>query len=74
MSYIQGVDRSQTMLLPAAVEDYVSSDNPVRAIDAFVETLDLASLGFTMAGENLKGGRPQYKPATLLKLYLWGYF
>ncbi len=74
MSYIQGADRAQTMLLPSTVEDYVSSENPVRAIDAFVETLDLVSLGFTMAGENTKGGRPRYSPGTLLKLYLWGYF
>ena len=74
MVYIQGADRAQTMLLPSTVEDCVSSENPVRAIDAFVETLDLVSLGFTVAGENLTGGRPRYRPGTLLKLYLWGYF
>ena len=74
MVYIQGTDRSQTMLLPASIEDYVTQENPVRAIDAFVETLDLCELGFTVAGANLKGGRPRYHPSVLLKLYLWGYF
>jgi transposase len=70
--YIEGDDRSQVMLLPPAVDDYVSPASPVRAIDAFVDQLDLANLGFkirTAASE----GRSSYAPATLLKLYLWGY-
>lgn len=68
--YIEGDDRSQVMLLPPAVDDYVSAASPVRAIDAFVDQLDLANLGFkirTAASE----GRSSYDPATLLKLYLW---
>jgi transposase len=48
--FIEGLDRSQTTLLPDCVDDYVAEDNPVRAIDAFVDMLDLASLGFGCAG------------------------
>ena len=44
--YIQGADRTQSILLPEQLDDYVTEDNPVRAIDAFVDSLDLASLGF----------------------------
>jgi hypothetical protein len=44
--YIEGDDRNQSMLLPAAIDDYVSPASPVRAIDAFVDQLDLAASGF----------------------------
>lgn len=60
------------MLLPPAVDDYVSSASPVRAIDAFVDQLDLANLGFKVR-TGASEGRSSYDPATLLKLYLWGY-
>ena len=69
--FIEGLDRSQTTLLPDCIDDYVDEDNPVRAIDAFVDMLDLAALGFDMAPEAT--GRPGYHPATMLKLYLYGY-
>jgi transposase len=68
-----GVSRSQASLLPARVEDYVGSDNPVRAIDAYVEALDLGGLGFRHAGGGVAAGQPAYDPADLLKLYLYGY-
>jgi transposase len=72
MAYIQGVARDQVMLLPAAVEEYVSADNPVRVIDAFVEGLDLLALEF--AGPPERGpGAPSYDPKVLLKLFLYGY-
>jgi transposase len=70
--YVKGADRSQPMLLPAAIDDYVSSASPVRAIDAFVDELDLANLGFKTRTD-LSEGRSSYHPGTLLKLYLWGY-
>src|SRR5690606_34954179 len=70
--YIEGDDRHQRMLLPAAVDDYVSAASPVRAIDAFVDGLDLAALGFRVRGDGSEGRR-SYHPGTLLKLYLWGY-
>jgi len=72
MRTIIGTDRSQTMLLPTAVEDYVHSDNPVRFIDAFVDQLDLAALGFVRARPE-RTGRPGYHPGDLLKLYIYGY-
>ena len=70
--FIEGEDRTQTVLLPASLDDYIAEDNPVRAVDAFVEELDLKALGF--AGADPAGtGRPAYHPAVLLKLYIYGY-
>jgi transposase len=46
MAHIHGHDRSQTLLLPESVDDYVSSDNPVRFIDAIVDRLELVAAGF----------------------------
>ena len=71
--YKEGVNRDQAMLLPPSVEEYVGADNPVRAIDAYVESLDLARFGFKHAGGELTAGQPAYAPQTLLKLYLYGY-
>src|SRR3982750_3339795 len=72
MAHIRGHDRSQMLLLPEVVDDYVNADNPVRFIEAFVDGLDLAALGF--AGTVPKTtGRPGYAPADLLKLYIYGY-
>src|SRR2546425_1122102 len=72
MSYITGSDRHQVLLLPERIEDYVRPDNPVRFLDAFVASLDLRALGFVHA-TTAPTGRPPYHPATLLKLYLYGY-
>ncbi|MCA1459025.1 IS1182 family transposase [Bradyrhizobium sp. BRP22] len=68
-----GVSRDQVSLLPARVEDYVGRDSPVRAIEAFVEALDLDRLGFCHGGTDGGPGQPPYDPADLLKLYLYGY-
>lgn len=73
MGYIVGSDREQAWLLPARIEDYVAADAAVRVIDAFVDGLDLAGLGFCRAAPALTG-RPGYDPRDLLKLYVWGYF
>ena len=70
--FVEGIDRSQTSLFPASLEDYITEDNPVRAIDAFVDGLDLRKLGFTSI-DPLETGRPGYHPATMLKLYIYGY-
>jgi transposase len=71
--YKNGLDREQAMLLPPRVDDYVSADNPVRAIDAFVDSLDLAELGFQHAQGSIGSGQPAYAPQSLLKLYLYSY-
>ena len=71
--YKQGTARAQEALLPPRIEDYIGADNPVRAIDAYVETLDLAALGFVNASGDLAPGQPAFDPAALLKLYLVGY-
>jgi hypothetical protein len=70
--FVVGEDRSQSTLFPERLEDYLSEDNPVRAIDVFVDELDLAKLGFGGV-EPEATGRPAYHPATLLKIYVYGY-
>jgi len=72
MAHLSGSDRSQLLLLPEAVDDYVGADNPVRFIEAFVDGLDLAAAGFGRV-EAKATGRPGYDPADLLKLYIYGY-
>ena len=69
--FIGGLDRCQTSLLPECIDDYVDEDNPVRAVDAFVDMLDMAAIGFNVEPEAT--GRPGYHPTTMLKLYLYGY-
>ena len=70
--FVEGADRHQIVLLPDCLDDYVSADNPARVVDAFVDELDLAALGFAGVVPAATG-RPGYHPATLLKLYLYGY-
>ena len=70
--FVEGIDRNQSSLFPAELEDYVAGDNPVRAVDAFVDGLDLGKLGFGRVNP-LEKGRPCYHPATLLKIYIYGY-
>jgi transposase len=70
--FVEGCDRGQSTFFPALLDEYVAEDNPVRAIDAFVDGLDLGKLGFARV-EPLATGRPSYHPATLLKIYLYGY-
>ena len=72
MAHIPGADRSQAVLLPEVLDDYVWPDNPVRFLDAFVGQLDLGALGFQRAVP-AETGRPGYDPGDLLRLYLYGY-
>lgn len=72
-TYKSGQSRDQASFLPPCLEDYVSRDNPVRAIDAYVDSLDLNALGFGDVGSDGGAGQPPYDPADLLKLYLYGY-
>ena len=70
--FVEGADRGQSTLLPEYLDDWVDEENPVRVIDAFVDALDLGGLGFDGV-EAASTGRPGYHPATLLKLYVYGY-
>ena len=70
--FVEGEDRQQATLLPACLDDYVTEDNPVRVIDVFIDELDLEALGFAGIVPEVTG-RPAYHPATLLKIYLYGY-
>ncbi len=70
--FIEGEDRSQTTLMPECLDDYVGEDNTVRVVDAFVEQLDLRALRFEGTDPAVTG-RPAYRPAVLLKIYLYGY-
>ncbi len=71
--YKQGIDRDQGFLLPATLDEYVSADNPVRAIEVYVASLDLPGLGFQNSAGERTAGQPAFPPAALLKLYLYGY-
>jgi transposase len=68
-----GVSREQPSFLPPRIEDYVDADNPVRAIEAFVNNLDLEKLGFRLPVSAGGAGQPPYHPADLLKLFIYGY-
>ena len=70
--FVKGADRGQSTLLPECLDDWISEDNPVRAIDVFVDELDLAALGFDRVDPKATG-RPSYHPSVLLKLYIYGY-
>lgn len=71
--YQQSLNRQEEMVLPPRVEDYVSETNAVRAIDAYVNTLNLDELNFKYTHYQIHSGQPPYNPAALLKLYLYGY-
>jgi transposase len=71
--YKIGQNRYQTVLWPSSIDEYVSENNPVRAIDAYVETLDLANLAIQNSCSGLTAGQPAYHPSLLIKLYLYGY-
>ena len=70
--FIEGECRTQAVLFPERLDDWIGEDNPVRAVDAFVSELDFKALGFESA-EPADTGRPAYHPATLLKIYIYGY-
>ena len=70
--FVEGTDRGQLTLLPGCLDEWIDGNNPVRVIDACVEALDLAELGFAGV-EPEATGRPSYHPSVLLKLYIYGY-
>jgi len=70
--FVEGMGREQGTLFPARLDDYVGEDNPVRAVDVFVDNLDLDKLGFIRV-QPLDIGRPGYDPRIMLKLYIYGY-
>ena len=71
MGYIRGANRNQVILFPDALDDYVETDNEVRVIDAFIDSLSMGKLGYK--DEPAKEGRPGYDPRDMLKLYVYGY-
>ena len=70
--FVEGEDRTQSVLFPERLDDYIANDNPVRMIDLFIDTLKLGELGFSGI-EPSATGRPAYHPSTLLKIYVYGY-
>ena len=67
--FVQGVDRQQATLLPEYLDDWVDESNPVRAVDVFVDALELRDLGFDGV-DPAATGRPGYHPSPMLKLYI----
>lgn len=72
MRYIEGVNRKRRIAFPECIDDYITDNNPVRVIEAFVDSLNLNDLGFKRANAS-STGRPGYNPADMLKLFLYGY-
>src|SRR3979490_3239934 len=70
--FLGGLDRGQATLLPECLEDWVDESNPVRAVDVFVDALELRDLGFDGV-DPAATGRPAYHPSAMLKLYIYGY-
>ena len=70
--FVEGVARDQSTLFPERLDDWIAEDNPVRAVDVFVDGLDLFEMGFAGVDPKMTG-RPAYHPAVLLKLYIYGY-
>ncbi|MGF7192497.1 transposase [Robbsia andropogonis] len=70
--FVEGGDRKQVALLPECLDDFVAEDNPIRVVDAFVDELDLSTLGFNSVTP-ASTGRPSYHPALMLKIYVYGY-
>ena len=60
--FVEGIDRSQSSLFPAYLEDYVAEDNPVRAVDTFVEGLELGKLGFDAASRSVRQSFIYFSP------------
>jgi transposase len=71
MGHIQGTHRHEEILFPERLDDYIAEENPVRFLEAFVDALDLATLGFQRATAAATG-RPASQPGDLLTLYLYG--
>jgi transposase len=70
MAYIQPEDRFQVQM--RSMDEFIGKDNDVRFIDAFVEHLELARLGFVVSTVKTDG-RPAFNPRMFLKLYFYGY-
>src|SRR3954470_14211917 len=70
--FLVGADRGQSTLLPECLDEWIDESNPVRAVDAFVDALDLGKLGFEGVVPEVTG-RPSYHPSAQLKLYIYGY-
>ena len=69
--FIEGSCRTQATLFPDRLDDYITEENTIRVIDAFIDSLDLSHLGFKTVSADT--GRPAYHPSTMLKLFLYGY-
>ena len=70
--FIEGENREQSTLFPERIDDYISDENPIKLVDAFVDRLNLLELGFESA-QPKSTCRPAYHPSTMLKLYIYGY-
>ena len=71
MKFIQGTPRTQAVLFATCLDDAIEADNEVRLLDGFVDSLKLEEFGFRL--NQVENGRPAYHPATLLKLFIYGY-
>lgn len=72
MEYIKGTSRNQIFLFNECLDEIIDSNNIVRFIDAYVDSLDIVELGFIIP--KLNTGASPYSPQLKLKIYIYGYF
>ena len=71
MQYIQGKNRTQSILFPESLDQIIDQENEVRIIDLFVESINISDFKFVI--KTSIEGRPAYNPKDLLKLFVYGY-
>ena len=71
--YKEGLNRKQQLMFPPSLDNLVDEDNMVRAIEAYVNTLNISSLNLKTKKSLVKDGQPAFHPKLLLKIYIYGY-
>lgn len=72
-NYKEGLNRKQQLLFPPSLDEYVDDVNPVRAIDGYVDILNLSELGFKNLSKSSSDGQPAFHPKLLIKIYIYSY-
>jgi len=71
--YKQGLNRKQQLMFPPSLDELVDEDNVVRAIEEYVNILDISKLNIKTKRNLIKDGQPAFHPRLLLKIYIYGY-
>jgi len=71
--YKQGLDRNQQLIFPPSLDELVDENNIARAIEEYVEILNISELNIKTKKSLLTDGQPVFHPKLLLKIYIYGY-